>query len=353
MFCIAQDPMNPTRKTNMRNALETKGEALARRGFLMKAGWFSAGVMGWSAGASAFGTEVRKGPRISYFRDGEIYVTEAGKPEGKPLTTGHMDFKPSWSKTGDKLVCFRRHNDDPDVAKWLTSIFIMNVDGSGLHLLTDGTRTDFNPTWSRDGKNIPIWSRRNLKGGGYHVMQGRIGGKPGEELALTDEGFHTWAHSCLMDGRIFVNSTHPIQGRGVYLLSGDGKGAPRYERVHCELSATGQLHRASISPSEKKICFEYLPGFTFTEPGHTLYVADFDTEKRTITNLKVIANAEGKRVWYAYPRWINGESAVVYHLNDSGKGRLYVYDLSDGSTTCVSTEKGADYRYPHGEAAPC
>jgi dipeptidyl aminopeptidase/acylaminoacyl peptidase len=337
----------------MKNTLETRGEALTRRKFVESAGWMSAGLMGWSAGIPAFGAEAGKGRRISYYRDGEVYVTEVGKPEGKPLTTGHMDFKPSWSKTGDKLVCFRRTKDDPVTANWLTAIFIMNVDGSGLHMLSDGTRTDFNPTWSRDGKNIPIWSRKNRKGGGYHVMQSRIGGKPGEEVALTDEGFHTWAHSCLMDGRIFVNSTHPREGRGVYLLSADAKAEPRYERVECELSETGQLHRASVSPSEKKICFEFLPGFQFTEPGHTLYIADFDAEKRTITNFKAIANAEGKKGWYAYPRWIKGESAVVYHLNDSGKGRLHVYELSDGSTTCVSTDKDADYRYPHGEAAPC
>jgi hypothetical protein len=36
--------------------------------------------------------------RISYFCNGEIHVNQVGKPEGKPLTTGHQDFKPSWSK---------------------------------------------------------------------------------------------------------------------------------------------------------------------------------------------------------------------------------------------------------------
>ena len=75
--------------------------------------------------------------------------------------------------------------------------------------------------------------------------------------------------------------------------------------------------------------------------------------QHTITNLKPIANREGKPAWYAYPRWINHESAVVYHLNDSGKGQLYVYELIDGSTTRVSARPDADYRYPHGEAAPC
>src|SRR5262249_17293469 len=107
------------------------------------------------------------------------------------------------------------------------------------------------------------------------------------------------------------------------------------------------------SPSEKKVCFEFLPGSTFQEPGHTLYVADFDAEKRVIAHPKVFANEEGKPFWYAYPRWIEGEAAVVYHLNRTGKGELFVSRLQDGSTTRVSTNPDADYRYPHGEAAPC
>ena len=114
------------------------------------------------------------------------------------------------------------------------------------------------------------------------------------------------------------------------------------------------MHRASVSPSEKKICFEFLTGTQIhREPGHTLYIADFDAQKRTITNLKAIANEEGKPIWFAYPRWIDGESAVVYHSNETGKGQLYVYRLEDGSTKRVSTNPAADYRYPHGEAAPC
>jgi Tol biopolymer transport system component len=44
---------------------------------------------------------------------------------------------------------------------------------------------------------------------------------------------------------------------------------------------------------------------------------------------------------------------VVYHSYETGKGQLYVYRLEDGSTRRVSTNPNADYRYPHGEAAPC
>ena len=65
----------------------------------------------------------------------------------------------------------------------------------------------------------------------------------------------------------------------------------------------------------------------------------------------MIANEDGKPFWYAYPRWIDGESAVVYRLNNTGKGQLYVYQLKDGSTQRTSTNANADYRYiPRGDS---
>jgi hypothetical protein len=311
----------------------------------------------WSPLAPRFARASEVSPprasRISYYCNGEIHVNEIGQPEGKPVTTGHWDFKPSWSKTGDMLVCFRRLEVDPDVLKWKTAIFIVHVDGTGFHELSDGTHTDFNPTWTRDGKNSPIWNRKDPATGGFIVMQGKVGGKPGEEVAFTDGSYHAWAHSALADGRIFVSLLHPALGGGLFLMTCKEDGKPGFERIQCELVPKGQFHRLSVSPSEKKVCFEFLPGAQFKEPGHTLYIADFDAQQRTITNLKVIANEEGKQFWYAYPRWINGESAVVYHLNNTGKGQLYVYQLDDGSTRRVSTNANADYRYPHGEAVPC
>ncbi|MEM1070239.1 MAG: hypothetical protein AAGI63_15150 [Planctomycetota bacterium] len=144
--------------------------------------------------------------RGSYYVDGEIHVNVYGQPESKPLTSGHWDFKPSWSKTGDMLVFFRRLKNDPDVSKWKTAIHVINFDGTGLHALSDGTHTDFNQTWTRDGKNTPIWNRKNPNTGSYYVMASRVGASPGEEFALTDQSHHTWAYTCLTDGRILVRS---------------------------------------------------------------------------------------------------------------------------------------------------
>jgi len=293
------------------------------------------------------------GLRCSYYVNGEIHVNELGTPEGKPLTSGHWDFKPSWSKAGDMLVFFRRLQDDPVVTNWVTAICVIKVDGTGFHQLTDGTHTDFNQTWTRDGLNTPIWNRKNPETGGFIVMQSKVGNRPGQEVALTDKRYHTWAYTCLKDGRILVQCSHPKQGWGYFLMTPKAGGKSRFERIDCELAKKGLLDRVSVSPSEERVCFEYQTGFKYKDMGRTLYIADFDARKRTITNAKPIANEEAKpNPWYAYPRWTKDETAVVYHANKTGKGALYLYTLKDGSTKKVSTNPRADYRYPHGEKSP-
>ncbi|MBC8217965.1 MAG: ankyrin repeat domain-containing protein [Planctomycetes bacterium] len=288
------------------------------------------------------------GYRGSYFCNGEIHVNTYGTPEGRPVTAGYQDFKPSWSKTGDMLVFFRRLKNDPVTVNWRTVMCIINVDGTGFHQLTDGTHTDFNQTWTRDGTNTPIWNRKNPDTGGFCVMASKVGAKPGEEITLTDKRYHNWAYTCLIDGRILVQCAHPKQGWGYYLMTPHPDGEPKYERIQCDLATKGLLDRVSLSPSETRVCFEYQKGFQYKDAGRTLYIADFDAYKRTITNAKPFANEEGADRWFAYPRWNKDETAIVYHASPS----LYMYTLKDGTTRQVSTRLGADYRYPHFEGAP-
>jgi len=293
-----------------------------------------------------------RGLRCSYYMNGRIYVNVLGTPEGKPITVppvkGWEDFKPSWSKTGDMLVFFRRVKNDPVVVNWKTVLCVINVDGTGLQKLTDDKNTNFNPTWTRDGTNTPIWNRKTPRGH-FVVMKSKVGAKPGQEVAITDPGYHNWAYTCLTDGRILVQCMHPKQGWGYFLMTPKDGGTPRYQRLDCAgLERKGLLDRVSISPSEDKICFEHQIGHKHNPIGRALYVADFDAKKLAITNPKPFANPDRKPRWFAYPRWTKGEKAIVYHASPS----LYLYTLADASTVRVSTEPGADYRYPHGERMP-
>jgi len=293
-----------------------------------------------------------RGIRCSYYKNGRIYVGVLGEPEGKPITTppvqGWEDFKPSWSKTGDMLVFFRRVKNDPVVVNWKTVLCVIHADGTGLKKLTDDKHTNFNPTWTRDGTNTPIWNRKTPQGH-FVVMKSKVGAKPGQEVAITDPRYHNWAYTCLKDGRILVQCMHPKQGWGYFLMTPRDGAAPRYQRLDCAgLERQGLLDRISLSPSETKICFEHQIGHKHNPIGRALYVADFDAKKPAILNPKPFANAERKKRWFAYPRWTKGEKAIVYHASPS----LYLYTLSDGSTVRVSTDPRGDYRYPHGEGMP-
>jgi Tol biopolymer transport system component len=275
-----------------------------------------------------------------------------GDPDGKPITTGPADMKPSWSKTGDMLVFFRVTKFAQDIPNWKTAICVVNIDGTGFHKLTDGTHTDFNPTWTRDGSNRAIFNRRNPKTGGYTVMQSEAGSSPGDEIAISDTRVHTYAYSCLKDGRILVSSARTPGG--YFLMTPGREGQAAYKPVLCELAKEGLLDRISITPGETRVCFEFQRGFgPYRYPGRTLYIADFAVKTRTIANPQAIANEASERdTTYLYPRWTKDESAVVYHCNKTGKNQLYMYRLADGSTTRVSSDADADYMFPHGEATP-
>ena len=305
----------------------------------------------WPEDVAALGLE------CAYYKNGRIHVNVLGTPEGKPITEPPVkaweDFKPSWSKTGDLLIFFRRMKNDPVVTKWKTAVCVIKADGTGFHQLSDGTFTDFNQTWTRDGKNTPIWNRHNPTETGFIVMASKVGNKPGQEVPLTDPAYHNWAYTCLKDGRILVMSVHPTEGWGYFLMTPKVGGGGRYERIDCAgMDKLGLLDRISLSPSEDKVCFEHQIGHKHKAMGRALYVADFDVKTRKMTNVKPFANKERKPGWFAYPRWTKGEKAIVYHAHEKGGTSLRLYTLNDGSTVKASVDPKADYRYPHGAGMP-
>jgi len=310
------------------------------------------------------------GLKGAYAVDGRLHVGVFGKPDSEPLTTGHQDMKPSWSKTGDMLVFFRVTKFAADVPDWKTAICVIKTDGTGFRKLTDGTHTDFNPTWTRDGTNLVVFNRQKSFGwesrgfpskakakgdnrgkDGYVVMFTRHDARPGDEYAVSDTRRHSYAYSCLKDGRLLVSASHPL---GYYLMTPGRNNSTKYEPIQCELAKEGSLDRISISPSETKVCFEFQRGFgEYRYPGRVLYIADFDAKERIITNPKVIANENAdQNATYLYPRWTKDESAVVYHHGRGGRNQLYMYRLDDETTTRVSTNPAANYMFPHGEKSP-
>jgi len=295
--------------------------------------------------------------RFSYYANGRIYVDKVSEITGKhpivvPPEKEWQDFKPSWSMTGDMLVFFRRVKNDPRVVNWKTILYIVNADGTGLQKLTDGNHTNFNPTWTRDGKNSPIWNRKHPQGH-FMVIRSMIGNKPEIFETLTDKSYHNWVHSSLADGRLLVESNHPEMGYGYYLMTPKPKGKSTYERIDDGgLLRMGLLIRISVSSDEKMITFGHLKGHKRKTVGYAISIADLDIKNLKIANARVIANEKHEPFWYDYPRWTKDSKSVIYHANTTGKGRLFLYILADGSTRQVSRNNDVDFRYPHVEDAP-
>lgn len=95
----------------------------------------------------------------------QIYLTNI---DGTTLTTlTNMEngaCQPSWSPDGLQLVFIspcRARGDFYDTAYPDSSLYIMNVDGTGLTKLTTGPESNFDPTWSPDGRRIAFTSLRD------------------------------------------------------------------------------------------------------------------------------------------------------------------------------------------------
>lgn len=300
-------------------------------------------------GAPAVATSLRG----VYSVNGELHINTFGAREGRPITRGHQDMKPSWSKTGGKIVFFRVTKFAPKVSNWKTAICVVNTDGTGFRKVTDGSLTDYNPTWTRDGKNTIIFSRYNDSRKQCIIHRTTADAKPGDEVVISDRAYSEYALSSLKDGRIFISSGREAGKLPYYLLT-PKKGGGTYEHISFGFRVEGPLERVTVSPSETKITYEYQRGWEgWKYTGKTLYIADFDARTPAVTRPRLIANeALDRDLTYLYPRWTKDESAVVYHCDKTGKKQLYMYRLRDRSTTRVSTDARAVYMFPCGEESP-
>ncbi|MHC4592061.1 MAG: ankyrin repeat domain-containing protein [Planctomycetota bacterium] len=299
--------------------------------------------------------EVRPtGLKGAYTRNGRLHVAVFGGPDGEPITAGPGDMKPSWSKTSGEIVFFRVTKFASDVLDWKTAICVVHADGTGFRKLTDGTHTDFNPTWTRDGTEKAVFNRRDPGSGSFSIHMTTAEANPGDEHVVSDRRFSSYAYTCLKDSRMFVSCGDHPSGPGYFLMNPSTEGKPTYERVNFAFGLDGTIDRVSLSPGEKKLCYEFQKGFgPYRYPGRTLYIADFDVASRTVSHPVAITDAEpDPEISRLYPRWTNDESAVVYHCDRSGMSQLYMYRLKDKSTILVSTNPGVDYMFPCGENTP-
>ena len=119
----------------------------------------------FSASFSPDGTELLfdKGTDVGF----GIFVMGANGGNVRQLSAGTSDYNPSWSPDGRSIVFTRQEE------AMKSDIFVMNADGSNVQRLTHGGATDtyLDGTFSPDGRQIAYISGKQGGPGGIVVMR--------------------------------------------------------------------------------------------------------------------------------------------------------------------------------------
>lgn len=268
------------------------------------------------------------------------------------VTSDHIDYKPSWSPSGDQLTFFRFINKGRGFHTWRTKICVVNIDGTGLRELTSGNYPDFNPTWTRDGSNMIIFNRHAREPGWKcQIFMMAPDGKIDEHELIShpSNDYYEFARSTLKDGRIFVDRFGSDFAKS-FLLTPKPGNVGIYEEVQ---RPTEKLwHKLSVSPDETKVAYMLdNDRKLYTYKDAVIAIADFDKANLKVENQIVITDMEPKNI-YEYPRWSRDGKYVIYDSNKSGKFQIYAYHLEKELTARISPDEKSNYQFGNCEKLP-
>jgi len=286
-------------------------------------------------------------------RDGSICIIDLESGECTPLTSGHTDMKPSWSRELDQIVFFRVTRMRERVQSWRTAICVINADGTNFRQLTSGEYTDYNPTWTRDGSHAIIYSRYFSFRARSVIHRIQFSGDSFEDEIISDPEEKEYALTTLKDGRILITSKRSIFTSIHWLLTPGKNGEPGiYEPVEFDFKFRSLMDRCSISPDETRIAYEYKSGYgTFSYEDKRITIADFDPATATVSNQRHIS-PRARKAMTLYPRWLPDGESLVYHSNREGPARLYQYSIVTGETQVIPGDRSIPYEFFCGERCP-
>jgi hypothetical protein len=187
-----------------------------------------------------------------------IMVADADGSNARELSRGVNDRWPpwlTWSPDGTQIAFSSLPPDDPSDNcipggdfMCPTDIYVMNVDGSGIHRITNDPMAEFQPIWSPDGTRIAFVRQTDATSSATGVFVMDADGSNRMEVAVTDEGSN-FSPSWSPDGSQLVFSSIRNEDWQIDVVNADGSGE------HPILAHRGAVGGSVWSPDGRLIAF--------------------------------------------------------------------------------------------------
>ena len=261
-------------------------------------------------------------------RDGnyELYVMDAeGKNQRRLTNNRHQDRYPSWSPDGKRIV-FTTYSGEQDFvpANANPDIYVIDADGKNQQRLTNDPHSEWDPSWSPDGKIAFTYSKDQnwaFRPGRIYVMD--ADGK--NPRRLTNDDLPEWDPSWSPDGkRIAFTSSGGGRFRRIYVMDADGGNEQRIA-TH----PFSEDWEPAWSPDGKRIAFG-----SWREGNTDIYVMNADGENpRRLTR-----NAAPD--WG--PSWSPDGKRIAFVSGRDGNWDIYVMNADGPRWVRRLTKDGSD-----------
>ncbi len=216
-----------------------------------------------------------------------------------------------------KRIVFEKETLDKNKNTWSGSIWIINIDGSGLSRLSGG----FYPDWSPDGKKIVFYSTRDGNSQIY-VMDS----DGGNQVRLTNNTAADKYPSWSPDGKNIAFSSNRDGKYEIYVMDNNGGNVKRLT------AQTGNNYYPDWSPDTSKISFA-----SDRDGDLEIFTMNIDGSSQ----LKLTNNPKTNH----RPSWSPDGKRIIFSSNMDGNYEIYIMD-GDGRNQIRLTNHPATDSYP-------